>query len=326
MAIGKSIPYQQTTFMKQTLVKLLPAILCFFVLVTSCKKDKEPSKDTTPEIEIGTHADDGSMVAEEIDAIATDVNTLVEADASLSGDASVVDEAICDASVAFNLESDPMTITVTFNGAACGIKRKRTGVVVLSMAKGSHWKDQGTAITVTYQNFKVTRNYDKKSILINGTQTYTNVSGGLLYQTASLGSIIHRISSDALTIKFDDGTARTWSVARQKEFTYNNGLVITVTGTHSAGNEEGIAEWGTNRFGTSFTTSITSPLVVKQDCDFRITSGAIRHKTDAYIATATFGLNATGEATACPGSGNYFYQLGWTNIANGNNFTVILPY
>jgi hypothetical protein len=312
--------------MKQKLANYLTALLCFSLLFASCKKDDKKTPDAPTEVQISTHSDDESLVSEEIDATSSDANSILESNASLSGDASVADEIICDATVTYNVESDPMTITINFNGNNCGVKRTRTGVMVLSMAKGTHWKDAGASITVNFQDLKITRKSDKKSITLNGTHVYTNVSGGLLYQTASLGSIVHTVASSDLSIKFDDGTARNWNVARKKEFTYENGLVITVTGTHTEGDDTQVAEWGSNRFGNTFITSITAPVVVKQDCDFRVTAGAIQHKTDVFTATATFGLDATGNSTTCPGAGNYYYKLGWKNNNNANTFTIILPY
>src|SRR5690606_23393363 len=120
------------------------------------------------------------------------------------------------------------------------------------------------------------------SITINGTQTYTNVSGGLLINLPVLGTITHTITSSNMSVTFDNGSQRTWQVARQRVFTYNNGVVITVTGTHTDGSVIGIAEWGTNRFGRSFITAITQPLVLKQDCSFRVGSGKVVHTTPMY--------------------------------------------
>jgi hypothetical protein len=312
--------------MKQKPLNYIATIICITFLFAACKKNSDSNEIPAADVQIGVHSDDESMLSEEIDAVATDANTLVESDASLSGNNSVVDEIICDASVAINKDTDPMTMTITFNGANCGIKRNRTGVVVLSMAKGAEWKNAGTAITVHYEDLKITRRNDGKSITLNGSETYTNVSGGLVTQAASLGSIIHTITSSELSVKFDDASERTWNIARQKEFTYSNGLVITVTGIHTEGDQNNITEWGINRFGNSFATIIDTPVVVKQECDFRITAGKITHSTEAYTASATFGLDAAGNATTCPGTGHFYYKLGWTRNSNGNSFTIILPY
>jgi hypothetical protein len=193
------------------------------------------------------------------------------------------------------------------------------------MAQGVQWKNAGAAVTVTFQNLKITRVRDNKSITINGSKTYTNVSGGLLINLPTLGSITHAITSTGLSITFDNGSQRSWQVSKQRVFTYSGGGVVTTTGTHTDGNNTGIAEWGTNRFGATFATSIVEPLVVRQDCSFRLTSGKVKHTTPTVTATATFGLNANGEPTTCPGLGTYYFKVIWTG-ANGNSITVISPY
>ena len=113
---------------------------------------------------------------------------------------------------------------------------------------------------------------DEKTIVLNGTKTITNVSGGLLKDLATLQTITHTIQG-SLTIGFDNGTTRTWNVSKQRVFTYNNGIVITTTGTYSDGTDNDIAEWGTNRFNESFKSLISAPKVIRQDCDFRLVSG-----------------------------------------------------
>jgi hypothetical protein len=189
------------------------------------------------------------------------------------------------------------------------------------------WKNAGAAVTITFQNLKITRLRDNKSITINGSHVYTNVSGGLLINLATLGTITHSITSSNMSITFDNGSQRNWQVAKQRVFTYNSGVVITTTGTHTDGSNTGIAEWGTNRFGGAFATSILEPLVVRQDCNFRLTSGKVKHTTTtpAATGTATFGLNANGDPTSCPGSGTYYFKIVWTG-PNGNTITVIRPY
>ena len=108
-------------------------------------------------------------------------------------------------------------------------------------------------------------------------------------------------------------------------FSFNNGIVLTTTGTHTEGNVSNIAVWGTNRFGNAFTSSITQPLVIKQSCNARLTSGEVKHQTTGFTAIATFGLDSNGNPTDCPGLGNYFYKISWTGPL-GNGSSIILPY
>lgn len=307
--------------------KNLLYLLSFSLLVTfaACKKDSKPDNNNNTDSEPAVHADDQSRFSAEVDAVAYDADIALETSSSFTGRVQGMLGVICDASIAVNTASNPMTITITYDSTNCLGNRVRSGVVVLSMAQGTQWKNAGAAITVTFQNLKIRRLSDNKSITINGTQTYTNVSGGLLINLATLNTITHAITSNGLTVTFDNGSQRSWQVAKQRVFTYNSGIVITTTGTHSIGNVTNIAEWGTNRFGAAFTTAITSPLTIRQDCNFRLTSGAVTHTTPVYNASVTFGLNAAGSPTSCPGANPYYYKLIWTG-PNGNSLTVIAPY
>jgi hypothetical protein len=313
--------------MKKQILYLLTASL--IIVFTACKKDSSSNNND----EMATHSDDQEQFDGELDAASNDVVGALESSASFTGRLQGTQGVTglqgigdCDATAVLDVVSNPRTITITFAGNCLGT-RTRTGVVVISMAQGVQWKNAGAAVTVTFQNLKITRVADNKSITINGAQTYTNVSGGLMINLPTLGTITHSITSSGLTVTFNNGTQRSWQVAKQRTFTWNAANttgVITTTGTHTEGNVTGIAEWGTNRFGRTFTTSIVEPLVVRQDCNFRLTSGQVKHVTPAVTATATFGLNANGEPTSCP-AGNYYCKVVW-NGANGNSLSVIFPY
>jgi hypothetical protein len=301
----------------------MPAlVLALFTTFTACKKEDAPADHSA---ELTAHADDQNRVSTEIDAVANDANLAVESSSNFSGRMQNPTSLICDASIAVDTVSNPRKITITYDGTNCTGTHTRTGTVVISMPSGMHWKDAGAVLTLTYQNLKITRTSDNKSITINGTHTITNVSGGLLINLPTLQSITHTIASNGLSITFDDNTQRSWQVATKRVFTLsNNTAVLTVTGNHTDGNNTGIAEWGTNRFGHAFTTSITQPLVIRQDCAFRLTSGEVKHEGFA-TATATFGLDANGNPTTCPGLGHYFFKIVWTG-PNGGSVNAILPY
>lgn len=306
------------------------AIMATFIVITAlaCKKSNT-SDETTPDqetfVELTVQSKDQAEVSGEMDAVNNDANLALEEYSAMTGKFMGVLGTICDATVHVDSTSDPRKVTITYNGTNCLGNRKRTGTVILTMPANKRWKDAGTAITITYQNLKVTRVVDNKSITLNGTQALTNVSGGLLINLPTRNSITHTLSSNNMNITFDDGTQRTWQVARQRTYTYNNGVVVSITGTHTEGAKTGIAEWGTTRGGQAFTTSITQPLVIRQDCQFRLTAGQVKHEQRGTTATTTFGLNADGVATGCPGNGVYYCKLVWTGL-NNNTRTMILPY
>lgn len=310
--------------MKQITRHLPLAAIVMSSLLVSCQKEQNPiAQDQEPPGTITTQVDDESRVSAELDAVSTDAVALLESDASVSGDNAVLEQPICDATIAWNTTSDPITVTVTYNGTGCAAARTRSGIVVISMAKTSHWKDTGAQVTIDYQHLKIARTRDGKHFEINGKKTYTNVSGGLLRNLATDGPIIHHTTSAGLSVSFDDGTARDWQIAREKIFTYDNGIVITVNGLHTEGNVTGIADWGANRGGKAFTTVIDSSLIIRQDCNFRLTSGVLSHAVAGYTAKATFGLDASGAISACPSQ--YYYKLD-VFLLNVNMFSQLIAY
>jgi hypothetical protein len=310
--------------MKKNALLLSTTIFFLVTIFTACKKETSPAGDDNT-TEVSVQSDDQARFSTEVEAVANDADLALESSANFAGRLNGVQTIICDATLVFDTVSNPRTITITYSGVNCWGTRTRTGVVVLSMAQGVRWKNAGAALTVNYQNLRIIRVSDNKSITINGSQTFTNVSGGLLINLPTLGTITHTITSSNMAVTFDDNTQRTWQVAKQRVFTYNSGVVITSSGTHIDGNTTNIAEWGMNRFGHVFASSTVQPLVIRQDCDFRLVSGEVKHTTPLVTATATFGLDASGSPTSCPGSGHYYFKVIWTGI-NGNSATIILPY
>lgn len=307
-------------------MKIRNALYLFAFALTlsfvSCQKDSTAPDDNNTDI--SKHSDDQARVAAELDATAKDASTALESSAVFSGRLQDIQGVICDATITADVASNPMTMTITFDGSNCLGNRTRTGTIVLSMNQGVQWKDAGAAISIDYQDFTVTRVSDNKSITFDGMLTLTNVSGGLLQNLSSLGTITHSLTSNGLQLTFDNGSTRTWQVARNREFTYDNGVNVSVSGTHTEGNEQHVAEWGTNRFGQAFTTSTVQPMVIRQDCDFRLTAGTLKHVVPAATATAQFGLDANGNPVSCP-TGSYYFKLTWTG-PNGNSHSMILPY
>lgn len=309
--------------MKTRILSLTAIVFSLSLLFTACKKDSSAAVDYTDES--SAQADDQSRFSTEEDAVANDANLSLEATSGFTGRTYDIQSIICDATVVVDTTSNPRTITITYNGSNCLGTRTRTGAIVISMAQGVRWKNAGAVVNVTFQNLKVTRVSDNKSITINGTQTYTNVSGGLLINLPVLGTITHTITSSNMSVTFDNASQRSWQVARQRVFSYSNGGAITTTGTHTEGSTTRIAEWGSNRFGHTFTTAIVEPLVIRQDCSMRLVSGKVEHSTSLFNASVTFGLDATGNPTSCPGTGTYYMKIMWTGLA-GVAHTTILPY
>ncbi|MBO9572488.1 MAG: hypothetical protein J7497_09820, partial [Chitinophagaceae bacterium] len=146
------------------------------------------------------------------------------------------------------------------------------------------------------------------------------------YQLPQLQTITHSTTSEGLSFKFGNETAREWKIARGYTFSIvDNDIKVAISGLHTEGSVTNISEWGTNRFGKAFTTTIDQPVIISAACNKRVTGGTITHKTDAYSATVKFGLNASGQPTACPGAQDYYYlNIQWN--LNNKTFSATLPY
>ena len=338
--------------MKTNLIRRISIACCllFCISIYSCKKDVTATNGTTSD-NVSTTSDDQQQVSTESDNISNDANTALNGQSdfsgslsssmSVSGNTAVNDvngtngangvsglinihQLICDATVTYDTAGGQRIVTIVYDGTNCWGNRTRSGTVTISMAVGQRWKDAGAVATVTVANLTITRLRDGKSIVLNGSKTITNVSGGLLKDLATLQTITHTIKGN-LVIDFKNGTQKTWNVSKQRVFTYDNGIVITTTGTYSDGTNSNIAEWGTNRFGETFTSLISQPKVIRQDCDFRLVSGQNTVITDKGTAVITYGLDANGDPTGCPGSGTYYFKMVFTG-ANGKVYTIIWPY
>jgi hypothetical protein len=335
--------------MKTTnLYRLLFATTLTGLLFTACKKSNSDStSSTTSSTDLQTQSDDEARVSTESSAAFDDANAAMIGESSVTG-AGIASNLrfgvavdggngslgslpglLSNATVTVDSTSNPRTITITYNGKTADSLRSRTGSVVISIAQGVHWSSVGAVVTVNFNSLAITRLVDNKTITFNGTHTYTNVSGGSLISLTSSSAtpITHTITSSNMSITFDNGTTRTWSIARQRVFSYSSGIVITQTGTYTDGTLQGVSEWGTDRFGNSFTAQIASPLIVSQSCDFQLTSGSHVLTNTAGVLTLTYGLTSTGAvATACPAIGSlYYFQLVWAG-AGGKTYTFVLPY
>ncbi len=309
--------------MKRKIPFILAAILAISVVFVSCKKTSTSSTDNT---DLTTHADDQNTVSQNMDDVANDANGAIDGSAAFQGKPGDVDNLVlpCNATAVLDSANGLRTITITYNGLNCQLNRIRVGVVVLSMPLTQHWRDAGATLTINVQNLKITRVSDGKYIIINGITTVTNVSGGRLRDLSALGTIVHTINSAGITITFEDGTQRSWQIAKKRTFTYSNGVVITTIGTHTDGSTTGISEWGTNRFGNAFSTAITQPMVIREDCSWRLVSGQVTHTKLVATIVVTFGLDSAGNPVTCP-SGTFYFKVVWTGT-NGTVRTFILPY
>lgn len=308
-----------------------------FCLVLACKKEISSSASSSDISNLQMSADDQTMASNENDVLSTEAIAALTASGSLwrifadpnpASGASMREDGnspICDASLSFDTTATTKTLTIEYNGTNCGGNRTRTGTIIISEPRAAHWKDAGAVVSITVHNLTITRISDGKSIVINGFKKITNTSGGLLTNLANNNPVIYDIA-DSLTISFDKSTARTWNVSKHDVFVYDNGIKMTTTGTHTDGANNDVAEWGTDRFGTAFSSRITVPEVITQFCGVRLIKGQDTiTRGDNFIAVVTYGLTATGNPiTSC--AGNIYARVSWTYKPTNKTGSFIFQY
>ncbi len=307
--------------MKRIYVILMLAASTTLFAVGGCKKNNTDTEtDLTSDVTV--QSDDHAMFSAEDDAVSDDVNGALESNTLLSGKTAA---DTCGVTVSYDSTTIKRVVTLNYHGTNCSGTRSRNGVVKISILKNLRWRNAGAYVEVEIDSLKITRLSDNKSLVLNGTKKITNFSGHLLWELATSGvsSIVHTVTSSNMSATFDNGTSRLWQIAKKRTFTYDNGFVISVTGT--SGTTGDVAVWGTNRLGQDFSTRITAPMVVKQSCNFRLVSGQIEHTKLLRPITVTFGLDASGNAvSSCP-TGAYYFKAEWTSLL-GAAHSVIRPY
>lgn len=212
--------------------------------------------------------------------------------------------------------NDTITIFITYDGLSCNGRFYRTGQVEIRKRVGSHFGRPGATVNVRYINFHVTRVGSERSITINGSKTFTNVTGGFMFMLGHNGfnTLIHRIEG-RMNVAFNDGTSRSWYVARQRTFTGTRGnFVLTVDGFGTMGDRPGMIIRGINRDGQEFVTFIHEPVVHKQTCNWNPVSGIKTHSiiNSGIGATITFGYDSNEQPVTgdeCP----THYRVDWIN-------------
>ncbi|GAB4093495.1 hypothetical protein [Flaviaesturariibacter terrae] len=297
--------------------------------LTACKKNSSKEDNETRITEqLTQHSDDQSRVSNDFEDVDNDINATVESNNAFGrvDNSSRTLSLPCDATVSFDSTSTERRMILTFTGDTCHPYRTRVGTIYVSQPRQQRWGQPGATLRDSIVNLRITRRSDNRSITVNGTRTHTNVSGGRLFNMPVGATIVHTVDA-SMTITFDDGSQRQWQMARKRTYTHPTmaALNIAISGNHSDGSVTDIAEWGTNRYGNAFTTRITTPLRLRSECNFRVGEGQVLHTGLAHSLQVTYGLDANGNPTGCPGTAAYYYKAVWTNAA-GNSVTVIRPY
>jgi len=300
-------------------VILVSAITITF---TSCKKDNLNSGTADPASLVQLSADENNIESVMNDAQGDITTVLSNSSTGLKSTEILPCHATVDSSAIVN---DTVTFFITYNGLTCNGKMNRTGKIEIKKKVGTHWEQAGATVIFKYINYTVTRTATGKSVTLNGTKTFVNVNGGHRWQVGTvLTSYVERVSG-TLQATFEDGTSRTWNVARQLTFTGTSGEHnLTIDGFGTSGNYQNLVVWGTNRNGEEFFTQITQPVVCRQACDLDPVSGIKIHQipSDNKSATITFGFDSNNQPIVgndCPTR----FRVDWQR--NNKSGTSYLP-
>ena len=244
-----------------------------------------------------------------------DANDVMTHDSTKSANWSPCNATVDSASIV----GDTITYTITYNGTNCTGNRSRTGIIKVKRNINTPWYQAQCKVSVEFINLKVTKVSTGKSLILNGTKLFENVSGGLVLNlgNGSTTLVTHRISG-VIQATFDDNTTRIWNIARQRTFTgiFPNQIVMTTSGFGSDSGYNNLEAWGTNRHGEVFYTQITQSVIHKQICGWDPVSGIIIHQIPSKTksATITFGYDNNNQlvsitSTTCATR----YKLDWSN-------------
>ena len=320
----------------QNVMKSLMIFAISALLITGCKKkdDVEPENPAnTPAVHQSNAADQANVDQQSNESI-DDVNKI------LNDNPNTRAELPCNITIDSAALMTQGLIKLTYHGLSCDQLRTRSGIISIQLPfdpatkKPIHWNAKGAKIIVTYDNYKVTRVADNKSITFNGKVTATNVNGGGVWVLLSGTPVIHQLRG-GMVITFEDGTTREWAVARTRTYALSVAMVLTVEeagDTLIAGKK--IAYWGKNRAGDQFWLSIDKPVITNvfggQLCRFYkpyqgvvVVASTVAGTTNSL--TITYGVDVNGNpitgALDCP----YGYKLNWKDAA-GTQQQLIIKY
>lgn len=320
--------------MKPTMIKSLSFVLVVCLLALACTKEKDPAPTPTPnplppaamDREVSSLFDDNSMVADQLNELAIIATKAIESCEIFAGHTAMPFD-ICGADVTITNGADVNTARVFFSNANCPDgKYSRTGTMIITGYAGDQWKNRRVGVSISFDDLRITRKADGKTITFNRELNFSNTSGGLFHLLSQTDTIGYYLATSDLSITFDNGEERRWNVSHRLHLKKDGGLIVHSEGLENIGGQSMVSIWGNDRSNKQFTLSTPTPLLVKEACNYRITMGELSYRNDELSSVVRFGLDEEGNATPCPGTGNYFCDVNWQRSGSDSTFNTILPY
>lgn len=311
--------------------KQLAALMMSSILISafpSCVKEEDKAKLDAQTEQFNSDAD---KYKEESDQADSDINNSVNDNGSFGGRVGgVLSSPLCGVTIDSSQLSQKILfynfdgITPCFNPS-----RTRGGQIKVQLTTGNSWNDAGSVLTLTYNNFKVTRLSDNKSIMFNGQKTLKNVNGhNFLGFLAGTSTYKYQSRAFNVNVTYDDGSTAVWNRAYVTEWLYtptapHSPIVFTGEGDTTLNGFSSVDTWGTNRYGQGFTSYYSAPYVSNTYCGlWRPNSGTLTHHLNNADFTLTLGVDQSGNATTLDCA--YGYKVTWT--INGTTNNVVLSY
>lgn len=309
--------------MKTNIFKLAAVLIAVIALSTAgCKKDDD-NNDEANSKSLQQLSKDEVTVENATGDVLKDANSILS-----GGSGKTLYGFPCNVTIdSTNQVGDTMIYSITYNGLNCEGTLMRVGNAEVRKNINTHWCDAGAKVSIEYINLKITKVSNNKSVTINGTKTYENVTGGYLTQLGTIYSTITHRAEGAIQATFDDNTTRTWNIARQITYSGTEGsYMITGDGFGSADGYDYLECWGVNRDGEDFYTQITQSIVLKEACGWDPCSGILIHQipSDSKKATVTFGYDDNNQPVSgsdCPTR----FRLDWEKNGNSGTMYIQLP-
>ncbi len=297
-------PLLMLNTMKRLIMTFTCASLIAALVITSCrnKEDLTPDVSDSEMSVTSTQASDNENVTSSIDDALNNIN------ASLNTNAGARTEA-CGYTVNYSgystvSGSNQKTVVFTFQKLDnCGNGRYREGTITVTLITGNHFSDEGAVYTVAFDGYGVTYNGNK--VMLSGTQTVTNTTGGL--PESGTVMVKHTVTGEMHLTFNNSNTSRDWQINREITWTYSDGVLsYSITSNNTVEGYTNTSVWGTNRFGNKFYTQILSPISANSSCGwYRPTSGERKHTLEDTDGSVLFTANAKVN-TGSDGCGNGF--------------------
>jgi len=242
---GPIVRQNPPNLLKMLLRTSIAVLAAATLLLTSCRREKDPEPDLDY-----TSASDNSRAEDVFNDMLLQVDNAVDENG-------LRDE--CAPTVTFDTTSTPRTITLDFGSVNCTAPngRLRRGRVQVSYT--GHYRDQGTVITITPDNYHV------NNIFVQGSKTVTNLgpntAGHLAFSVVVNGTLT--ADDGSWTSTHQAQRTRTWIEGSTTAQILDD--VYLITGNGSV----------VNRNGVAYSLAITNALRVQVGCPY-ITQGTVQ--------------------------------------------------